>query len=355
MSRPLAVWLAAGWAASCLLAPGTAEAAPAEPERVIAVLPLQNRAGSRTAGEAMERAIRGALSQSGELASLDRVRRDLRRRRIRNADLAPQELLREVGESVQADWLVLPTLHDAEPRGAPRMTVSLRLYSGATGELLRAGFTGGSGIDSLGILSLRRINDFDRLAARVVGDLIEEMEAPRTGGKPADPRIGTLALIPFDSYTRERRTAAAETVTEAARASLYRRGVAVVPPACSNEMLHRHQGGLWGGVVASARASLASDCGADAIVTGTVEVYDVEGESREPRPRILIAARLVDADSGKILWAGDLERDGFDSQKLLGLGRVHSRGELARRTMDKLMSRMLKDRSRAIRREEKRR
>jgi hypothetical protein len=52
--------------------------------------------------------------------------------------------------------------------------------------------------------------------------------------------------------------------------------------------------------------------------------------------------RVVDADTGRILWTGSVERGGFDGQSLFRLGRVYSPGILTERTVDRLARRLQK-------------
>ncbi len=47
-------------------------------------------------------------------------------------------------------------------------------------------------------------------------------------------------------------------------------------------------------------------------------------------PSISINARLLDGQTGAILWSGSVSRTGADTEKFFGLGAVHSTGRLAR-------------------------
>ena len=81
-------------------------------------------------------------------------------------------------------------------------------------------------------------------------------------------------------------------------------------------MLRRTQGGLWGGVVRESRVALRQVCGADLILTGTVEAYGVTGSRGNPDPQVAVALRVMDSVSGRILWMDALDREGRDLQGL---------------------------------------
>lgn len=323
---------------------------------VIAILPVQDRAGDRDVAVAVERTLGTELRDRGELVDPGRARHELRRLRIRNADRVPEDLLRELARRLGADSLVAATVHDADRRGMPRLTVSARAYSGATGEPLWAGFESGSGLDTRKPLDLGTIYDIVEVAPNVVRRLTDDLARSASAARPpaAAGARGTWALVPFDSQTERRRTANAETVTEATRAALYRLGLQLVSPGCAGEVLRHRQAGLWGGVSGEARAALQRECGADAILTGSVGTYDVGGFLEEPEPWVALDLRTVDPATGTLSWAGQAERTGFDRETLFRSGRVYTRGELAGRMIDALARRLLKARTRAAEREERR-
>lgn len=317
----------------------------------VAVLPIQNGAGDQQAAVALEQALGRELRKSAELVDRGRARRVLRRLRIRDGDDTAPDLLKSLGKELDADRLVVVTLHDAERRGTPRLAVSARAYSATTGELLWAGFKGGCGLDRQSVLGLGVVANLEGLIPQVASQLVEDFETAVLGGGEDEDRstrsaavdIGTLAVVPLESVTEQRRTATAETVTEAARAALFRRGIRLVPPHCASEVLRRRQGGLWGGVTVETRSALRDSCGADSILTGSVETYDVHGSRREPEPEVAIALRMVNPETGRILWTGALERRGRDRQGMFRLGRVYSRGALAERLTAALTQRLLSE------------
>jgi TolB-like protein len=323
---------------------------------VVVLLPIQDRAGDDRAARAVEQALIRQLEERARVTDRERTRSVLRRMRLRNVDAAPQAVLEQLATELGAEWLVSATVHDAERRGDPRLTLSARVYRGSNGELVWAGFEGASGLDGRSVLGLGVIADLEALVPRVVDRLELKLEAEPTENRQQDVRsrpssgaaLGMLAIVPVGGLTPKRAVANAETVTEAARAALHDRGVALVSPGCASEALRRGRLPGWGGVDMETGSLLRVACGADVILTGSVERYDVGGAEMEPEPRVGLALRLLDAETGRILWMGSQERRGWDRQGLFRLGRVHSRGALTDAMMKSLVARLVRDRAQQV-------
>ena len=329
-----------------LAAPLAAPGALAAEGPAIALFPVQNRTGDAGAAAAVDEALRRELGRLGRLVGPAETRDALRRLRIRNGDRVAPLLLRQLGAELAADWLASATLHESDRSLVPGLTLSLRLYSTDTGELLWTGFRGQSGLDRRTLLGLGTISEIEELAPLVARDLLRELPQAASGERPASPReprrsrLGTVAVVPFTGSTEWQPTLSAEAITEAAQACLFADGVQLVSPNRLHDVLRRLQGGQWGGITEQTRATLERTAGADTILTGAVEAYDLGGGESEPEPRIAIALRLLDASTGRILWTGSSERRGWDRQGLFRRGQVYSRGALAERMMEDLARRL---------------
>jgi TolB-like protein len=326
-----------------------APAAAAEP--VFAVFPTQNRVGDVPAGAAVDEALRRELGRLGRLVDPGKTRDALRHLRLRNGERTPTTTLLQLGRELGAGWLVSATLHDADRRDVPSLTVSARVYSSDDGRLAWAGFRGESGNDRSRLLGLGAIGTVEALAPVVVRDLVESLPGSlATGsgagsrGAPAAPtRLGTVAVVPFTGSTSFQATQNADTVTEAVRARLFADGARLVPPNELSEIIRHLQAGRWGGVTAEARSALVDTAAADTVLTGAVEAYDIAGSESEPEPQVTLALRLLDARTGRILWSGSEERRGWDGQRLFRRGRIHSRGALAARVAQDLTRRLYRE------------
>jgi hypothetical protein len=151
--------------------------------------------------------------------------------------------------------------------------------------------------------------------------------------------LGTIALVPFGGYIGAEALTVAETATEAQRAVLFRLGFSQVSPGCVQQSLRRQRAQVWGELSAEARQYLTDVCGAERLLTGSVEHWDLTGSGREPEPQVALALRLLDARTGRIQWMDAREAAGWDGVRLLGVGRVHSRGAL----LDRILSALTAD------------
>jgi hypothetical protein len=318
------------------------------PGGVSAVLVVQDRSGDEGAVAAVELAVRDVLREHGELVDAGSTRDVLRGLRVRNGDQASRELLRRVGEDLGADWMLSVTVHHAERQDVPRLSLSARAYRGSTGEMFWAGLRAATGADRRRVLGLGEITELELLAPRAVRDLLTDLLEPSTPGRerkgPSGALLGRTAIVPFDAVVEFEGTTAAETVTEVARSVVHHLGADLVSPGCVTEVMRRQRVSRWGGVDAPTREGLRDSCGADSILTGLVERYDVGEYLLEPDPDLAVAVRLIDAETGRILWMGGRERKGVDYQSLFQLGRIRSRGALAERMLEHLMDRLLRDR-----------
>jgi hypothetical protein len=142
--------------------------------------------------------------------------------------------------------------------------------------------------------------------------------AARDSSEPPRGRLGTVAVVPFTGSTEWLPTRSAEAATEAAQARLFADGVRLLSPNRLHDILRTLQGGRWGGVTEETRAALGT-AGADSVLTGIVEAYELGGSESEPEPAVTVALRLLDVQTGRILWTGSQERSGSPSA-----GRVYS-------------------------------
>ncbi len=346
------------------------------------LLPLHDRVGNPQVAAVVEEALGQALAEGHELIDPIRLRDAQRRLRLRDTSQAGPATLARLGELTAAGWLFSATLHQASENRASR---AARAYTGTTsaggvpqivlsGRVIRlngdreraapearepailgwAGFEAASGLDRRRLLGLGVVADPELLARDVARRLIEAFEQgrpdaakegarrPARGGylrRPIDAG-GTIAVVPFHSVTARDATVAGETVTDLALAVLHGNGAGhkwnIMLPGLVNEILRRRGTLLRGEVDAEVRAELREH-GADLIMTGAVEAWEVR-RGAEPEPRVGLSARLLDAESGAILWWNGQDRRGWDRSRALGLGRIHASGALAEEVMESLVA-----------------
>jgi len=282
----------------------------------------------------------------------------MRRLRARNArDTAPAKL-RQLGEELKIDWVFTATLHRTAGGTVPTVTISAQAFRTDAIELDWAGFEATSGLDHRKMLERGIVRSLEilaeRTAFRLAGDFLfggasssSETKAyfkPARNGflrRPTSPEeLGAVAIVPFDSVTDREAALNSEIVTNLAFAMLYRNGVRVVRPSLVNEMLRRRGVLYLGELDELARTSLKIAAQADRIVTGTVEIYERQGV-REPEPWVSFFARLIDVETGRILWINGLEKSGWDNQQAFQTNRLYSAGRLAEEMMHSLIAGLL--------------
>jgi len=336
--------------------PGTGPSAGPRPglrQGVLALAPLDDRQGDRSAASAAEAAVRDELETAFDLVAPVQLRDAQRRGRIRSVDGATADELAGLGRETGAGRIITVTLHQALRQTVPRIALSGRAYDTATGELVWAGFESESGLDGRTLLGFGVVDELDVLAARsarrLIGDYLEAVGSrPRRGrgvrrDQAAGAALGRVAIIPLGAVTDRAGTNAAETATEALRAVLYDAGIELASPVLVAEALRELRFTGWGGVDAATRGALRRTLGVDHLITGSLESYDAAGSEREPEPRVALGLRLLDTASGRIVWIGGGERGGWDGQGPFQTGRTYARGDLTLHILRDSVKRLLRE------------
>jgi hypothetical protein len=325
---------------------------PAGPPGML--LPLQDRTGDVALAQLVTETLHVELEKSLRLASSEGLRDEMRRLRIRDAgDIEPRQL-RQLAEKFGVDWLISVTLHAARETPEPEFVISAWAHRVEENNLAWAGFESLAGLSTRRSLERNRIYELGplvRLAVRrLVADFRRHLESDRRQPVRTSPgqegflleplaveQLGTVAVLPFESITDVRPSASAEVITALAHATLYRSGAVVVHPGRVNAILRRRGVFMRGELDPLARAALRVGGDADHILTGTVETY-TSPASVEPNPHVAFSARLVEVDSGRIVWMNGQEREGRDHPGLFGLGKVYDAGSLAETIMQSLVA-----------------
>ncbi len=78
--------------------------------------------------------------------------------------------------------------------------------------------------------------------------------------------------------------------------------------------------------------------GVDAVVLGQVEEYiGAKEATRAVVPVVSVSTRIVDAQTGKILFMAKHRRTGDDYIKILDFGKIRSAGELTKKVVDEII------------------
>jgi len=117
----------------------------------------------------------------------------------------------------------------------------------------------------------------------------------------------------------------------------------LVHPGQITGILRRRGVMLLGELDTLTRAAVGAGGRADRILTGTVEIYDMLVGGLLPNPQVAFSARLLDVESGQILWISGMDRKGWDREKLFGKNRIYAPGALAEQMMQSLVAGFLED------------
>lgn len=84
-------------------------------------------------------------------------------------------------------------------------------------------------------------------------------------------------------------------------------------------------------------SQLKEKLGVDWICLGSVLEFAGQRQGTAEVPVVSLTARILDAASGKIIWAAFESRQGDDAEFLFGVGKINSASELAKKIAEKMV------------------
>lgn len=82
---------------------------------------------------------------------------------------------------------------------------------------------------------------------------------------------------------------------------------------------------------------LAEETGIQGVFMGTVRDYTMERVGRESFPLLSMEVRLVDTDTGRVVWSGSRTRRGGPAFPIFGWGEIRTQGELTAKVCRELL------------------
>ena len=242
----------------------------------------------------------------------------------------------------------------------PQWGISSRAVSTNDGRILWAESTGRTGGDYTGLLGLGTITSSSALAREVVKILFEDL--PPSGSPfpvPQGQRTQTVGFLStragyrspvLDTSARWRvavatfenqseRYGAGLILAHVLTTALFRHGrYEVADPGELGAALITLGRTPYGGLDFTTLRELKKRAGVNAIFLGTVYRYN-EGlkQGASTSPEISQDIRMLDTESGKILWFGSAERNGDKYQTVLDFGTIRSMVPLIRKTMGEML------------------
>lgn len=153
------------------------------------------------------------------------------------------------------------------------------------------------------------------------------------------PCVIRVAIVPFDGMGLSEENAA-RVVTEEVLTTLMGTGLfdVVEPGMVYSALAETGARNAWGIDPATMQKVEDKIGPVDCFVVGTVQEFGEVHVGSLSYPSISVSARVLEPESGKVLWSGSASRTGAESEKLFGMGAVHSPGRLARAVVQQLIT-----------------
>lgn len=350
------------FALATLLACGFSYEASGQNVSAVALLPFENVSGSLNSIPIIMPLVEQSLKAKGYRIVLpEKIEPFLLRHRIRNTGMLSRRHLNNLRQEFAVDLALVGSVElYYESAENPQSGLSSRIISTSEGNILWAESTGRTGGDYTGMLGLGTITSGSALAREVVKILFRTLptsgspfpvwqdQGPRklrlsgaTGGYRSPALDATarwrVAVTTFEN--RSERRGAGLILADVLTTALFQHGrFQVIDPGELNEALITLGRTPYGGIDFATLKELKKRRAIDAIFLGTVYRYN-EGLKRETStsPEIALDIRMVDTESGKILWTAAAERNGDEYRIALDFGIIRSMIPLIRKTMGEML------------------
>jgi TolB-like protein len=309
------------------------------------VLPLRSLSPQAEAKASVTSTVLGELNAAGfHTVDQETVQDILRRYRVRDTGQLSQEQAGNLSRETGVPWILIGSIDVYTDNERPEVGLSLRLLNSLTGRIIWADSRYASGADYAGLLGLGEITSIRQLAGLAAKDLIQSLRREWLGHPEKIHDDGTsgsdqaaIIIIPLEN------AAAVETAGRIADNMLLtllaQRGYRVIEPGMVHEQLSVLNLLSRGGVDLKTLKILQERFSADYCLTGMITGYEASsfGESGEV-PAVQVDLRLLEADTGKLIWARSLGHTGEDYVKIFRLGLINGPARLLKVTLDELVA-----------------
>lgn len=159
-------------------------------------------------------------------------------------------------------------------------------------------------------------------------------------GTGLGPRI---AVVPFDAVGNVRSQDAGRVVTSTVITYLLSTGLFdIVDPGELDEMLVSNQIRVTEGLRKTDLDALQKALNLDGVILGLVEEFGDVRVGNDTYPSIAFSARLINARTGGIVWAGTISKTGADKVTVFDIGRVSSISKLCKAAVEDMAKSMAK-------------
>lgn len=147
--------------------------------------------------------------------------------------------------------------------------------------------------------------------------------------------VRKVAVVTFANYSKE--PMAGEKVTNMFFTQLLSTGLFdVSEPARTDEIIKKHKNGS--GIDSLVMQKMKDSLNVQAVFMGSVDEYSLASFGSKTYPLVTISARLVDCETGTILWSSTITGDGSSSVPVLNIGAIKTLPELAQTLCARIVS-----------------
>jgi TolB-like protein len=180
-----------------------------------------------------------------------------------------------------------------------------------------------------GPLPLRPVRPLASVSLLMLFALFAILLAPVAVSAGPGPAM-KIAVFPFGNLSEDME--AQRAVMPAVKDRLAEMGMALADEADVNRILFRDRQRDTSYVSLDVAREFGDELGVEAVFVGCVVSY-----SEEDSPQIGLTARLIDARTGRILWAGFESTKGTEFAGILGLGEIKTMDRLIPAVVDRLL------------------
>jgi hypothetical protein len=350
---------------------------PVDERPLIAVMPMENLAGTAAPFKEMMTSLRESLKRKGvNILGDDAREKFMERHRVRYAGGLTHELGKAFREETGTEAVLFLSLDHYEGGDPPGIALTARLVStDQRAVILWMDSVAMAGNDAPGFLGLGRVHDSRVLRRRAMEKIVDSLVrslagrksqgegrdvagGPDSGGGsrgtyrpkefykvPPKPAAGgeplRIAVLPFLNDSRRRN--AGEILALQFMKQLYgRRNLEVVEPGELRQALLSTRTIMEGGLSIPQAELLHAVLGVDLLLTGNVMNY---ADSSGPwgTPTVNFSARVFDVKTRRVTWSSISYNWGDDGVFFFGMGKVTTAHALASRMVQAVAGRMATD------------
>lgn len=331
------VFLAFGCASLPILVEGK------RPEKRIAFLPLDNFSGYREAVRQVMPIFQEELKAQGySQVEEEKLEAFLRRYRIRQTGIISPRTATLLGKELGVDLILAGSVDLFVAPSRPQLGITLTLISAGQGNLLWSSNLSRAGEDFTRPLGVGAITSVEDLTRRLARDLLSELAEPSLSGisKPGFfealwrrkpyvylrkgfrlEKTDRIAVLPFHNLSAKKEAGLIVSNLFVARLLHSNQFQVASPGEVTTAMSELRLISAENMPLVSLR-SLGKVLAVKAFILGTVDIYQEGVEEPGRGSQVELYARMVEAESGRLLWSSWHGARGDDSVILLDFGLI---------------------------------